>query len=81
MCAIVCARVHVCVRACDVRECACVVECMLAHAYAADPAVPQADVGLQHKGGWFWYSGYWRCLQLAKTVMLPTMNSSAPMLM
>ena len=54
---------------------------MLAHAYAATPGVPQADVGLQHKGGWFWYSGYWRCLQLAKTVMLPTMNSSAPMLM
>ncbi len=56
-CAIVrdCVRTSACGRACDVRECACVVECMLAHAYAATPAVPQADVGVQHKGGWFWY--------------------------
>ena len=53
----------------------------LAHAYAATLAVPQAGGGLQHKGGRYWYAGYWRYSQLAKTVMLPTMNSSAPMLM
>ena len=83
-CAIVrdCVRTSACVRAC-VRCAGVCVRCRV-HAGACVCSRSRRATGrrwLAAQGGWFWYFGYWQCLQLAKTVMLPTMNSSAPMLM